>query len=59
MPGPSARHGGIVLGSLLLAALGTELGPGKLDVTMPISLTGNNLPVTTGIGLGYRVLWGG
>ena len=42
----------------LLPTLGTDVGPGRLEVTTPIPLTGRNVPAGVGVSLGYRTLWG-
>jgi len=42
----------------LLPTIGTEVGGGSLEVTVPISVSGRNLPVSMGVSLGYRMAWG-
>ena len=42
----------------LLPTVGTEVGGGSLEVTVPISVAGRNLPVSRGVSLGYRMAWG-
>lgn len=42
----------------LLPTVGTALGPGRLELTAPIPLTGRNLPAGMGLSLGYRATWG-
>jgi hypothetical protein len=42
----------------LLPTVGSALGPGRLEVTAPIPVSGRNLPVGYGIGVGYRATWG-
>ena len=42
----------------LLPTIGTEVGFGSLEITAPISLTGRNLPVSSGVSVGYRYAWG-
>ena len=42
----------------LLPTVGTEVGRGNLEVTVPIPVWGRNLPVSRGVSLGYRMAWG-
>ena len=42
----------------LVPTLGADVGPGRLEVTTPIPLSGQNLPAGVGVGIGYRALWG-
>lgn len=62
--GASLVEQGIMLSSAkrrlvqLLPTVGTEVAGGNLEVTMPISVTGRNLPVSRGVSLGYRLAWG-
>ena len=42
----------------LLPTVGTEVRGGSLEVTVPISVGGRNLPVSRGVSLGYRMAWG-
>ena len=42
----------------LLPTIGTDVGLGSLELTVPISVSGKNLPVSRGISLGYRMPWG-
>ena len=42
----------------LLPTIGTDVGLGSLELTVPISVSGKNLPVSRGIILGYRMPWG-
>ena len=42
----------------VLPTLGTEVGPGTLEVTAPISVAGRNLPVSYAVSVGYRVTFG-
>ena len=51
---PSARRRLVQL----LPTIGTEVGGGSLEVTVPISVSGRNLSVSRGVSLGYRIAWG-
>ena len=51
---PSARRRLVQL----LPTIGTDLGFGALEITVPISLTGKNLPVSSAVSVGYRYAWG-
>jgi len=51
---PSARRRLVQL----LPTVGKEMGLGRLEVTVPISLAGRNLPVSNGVSVGYRYTWG-
>ena len=42
----------------LLPTIGTDVGLGSLELTVPISVSGKNLPVSRGMSLGYRMPWG-
>lgn len=42
----------------LLPTLGTEVGGGRLEVTSPIAVSGQNLPASIGVSVGYRRSWG-
>lgn len=42
----------------LLPTLGWDTGPGRLEATGQIPLSGENLPVGTGVSVGYRITWG-
>ncbi len=42
----------------LLPTVGSDLGPGRLEVTTPIPISGRNLPAGVGVSVGYRALWG-
>jgi hypothetical protein len=42
----------------VLPTLGYGLGPGRLEVTAQIAVLGRNLPVASGLSLGYRYAWG-
>lgn len=42
----------------ILPTVGSAVGPGRLEVTTPVSLAGRNLPATVGVSLGYRVTRG-
>ena len=62
--GASLVEQGIVLPSAkrrlvqLLPTVGTEVGGGSLEVSVPIPVWGRNLPVSRGVSLGYRMAWG-
>jgi hypothetical protein len=43
----------------VLPTLGSDLGPGRLEATMPIPVSGRNLPAGLGLSIGYRTLFGG
>lgn len=42
----------------LLPTVGGEVGPGRLEITVPIPVSGKNLPSTMGASVGYRTTWG-
>lgn len=42
----------------ILPTVGSEVGPGRLEVTAPVSIAGRNLPAAVGISIGYRTAWG-
>jgi hypothetical protein len=42
----------------LLPTIGTDVGPGRLELTTPIPLSGRNLPSDPGVSVGYRAAWG-
>lgn len=42
----------------LLPTVGTEIGPGQLELTVPVPVAGRNLPAGFGVSLGYRTTWG-
>ena len=42
----------------LSPTLGVGFGPGRLEATGQIPLWGKNLPVGTGVSIGYRMTWG-
>ena len=42
----------------ILPTLGYGVGPGRLEVTGQIPLSGRNLPVGRGVSVGYRIAWG-
>ena len=42
----------------LLPTIGTGVGGGSLEITVPISVSGRNLPASKGVSLGYRRVWG-
>ena len=42
----------------LLPTVGTEVGPGALEVTVPVPVSGKNLPASSGVSVGYRLVWG-
>lgn len=62
--GSAPTESGLVLPSAarrlvqLLPTVGTDLGPGRLEVTTPIPVSGRNLPAGVGVSVGYRALWG-
>jgi hypothetical protein len=42
----------------VLPTIGTEVGFGTLEITTPIAVSGRNLPVASGVSVGYRYAWG-
>lgn len=42
----------------ILPTVGMGLGPGRLEVTTPVSVSGRNLPAAVGVSVGYRTSWG-
>ncbi|MDA1349658.1 MAG: hypothetical protein O3A47_12465, partial [Chloroflexi bacterium] len=42
----------------LLPTVGADVGPGRLELTTPIPVSGRNLPAGIGLSVGYRVVWG-
>lgn len=44
---------------LLLPTVAIDAGPGRLETTAQIPLSGRVLPVGTGLSIGYRIDWGG
>ena len=42
----------------LVPTVGLEAGPGRLEVTAQVPLTGRNLPAGVGLSAGYRTTWG-
>ncbi len=42
----------------LLPTIGKQVGPGRLEATAQIPVSGRNLPVGVGISIGYRLSWG-
>lgn len=42
----------------VLPTVGVGLGPGRLELTLQFPVSGRNLPVGTGLSLGYRHTWG-
>ncbi len=42
----------------LLPTVGRQFGPGRLEVTGQIPISGQNLPVGVGVSVGYRITWG-
>jgi hypothetical protein len=42
----------------ILPSLGIDAGPGRLETSGQIPLSGQNLPVGVGVSLGYRFTWG-
>jgi hypothetical protein len=62
--GLSPTEQGLVLASgrrrlvQLMPTVGAALGPGTLEVTTPIPVSGRNLPAGVGISVGYRSVWG-
>lgn len=42
----------------LLPTVGTDVGPGRLELTVPVPVSGKNLPSSPGFSLGFRTAWG-
>lgn len=42
----------------LLPTVGIGVGPGRLEATAQIPVSGRNLPVGRGLSVGYRIAWG-
>ena len=42
----------------ILPTIGTQVGPGRLEITGQVPVSGQNLPVGVGASLGYRLSWG-
>jgi hypothetical protein len=42
----------------LLPTIGSQVGPGRLEATAQVPVSGQNLPVGVGISIGYRLAWG-
>ncbi len=43
----------------VVPTLATAVGPGLLEATVPVPVSGRNLPAGYGASIGYRLLWGG
>lgn len=42
----------------LLPTVGLDLGGGRLELTVPVPVSGRNLPSDAGVSLGFRTVWG-
>ncbi|MEX2468076.1 MAG: hypothetical protein WD995_14285 [Gemmatimonadota bacterium] len=42
----------------IVPSVASNVGPGTLEVSVPVSLSGRNLPAGYTLGLGYRLAWG-
>jgi hypothetical protein len=42
----------------VVPTVGADLGPGRLELTTPIDVSGRNLPAGVAFSIGYRTVWG-